>query len=177
MDDLKNRFEAEIRRGVRLSPEAYERTLSRARRRHRNRRLGSAFIALALVSGIAVAFVRVLQLQEVQPGGNGENRVFFPVHRETILPGAILGGTLTVRNGCVQIVSPDAERLLLWPASFTFERGRVLDESGDAISPGDRVRLGGGELGLEEAESLIDQTIPVRCRAEGYWLVSEIVSS
>jgi hypothetical protein len=114
--------------------------------------------------------------------------VFLPrlaEHHDT-WPAALVSGRLVEENGCVFITSdqPGSEHanvLVIWPNEASAERtddGRLRISVGDAadVSVGDVVSLDGGLVGearsdVRQAESMIGEAIPERCRAEGgYWI-------
>ncbi len=73
MTDLRRRFQAEVHRGARVSPDAYEGVLSRARRRSRNRRLQVILLALVIAAGGGVVVLRSLPA-----GGRSAGTAFRP---------------------------------------------------------------------------------------------------
>jgi hypothetical protein len=114
--------------------------------------------------------------------------VFLPrlaEHHDT-WPAALVSGRLVEEDGCVFIApdhpgSDDASVLVIRPNEAWAERmddGRLrISVSDDAVvSVGDVVSLGGGLVGearsdVGQAESMIGEAIPERCRAEGgYWI-------
>jgi hypothetical protein len=110
--------------------------------------------------------------------------VFLPrlaEHHDT-WPAALVSGRLVEEDGCA-FIAPDqpgsdhASVLVIWPNEASAERmddGRLRISAGDdaAVSVGDVVSLGGGLVGetpsdVGQAESMIGEAIPERCRAEG----------
>jgi hypothetical protein len=101
-------------------------------------------------------------------------------------PAALVSGRLVEENGCVFITSdqPGSEHAnvpVMWPNEASAERtddGQLRISVGDdaEVSVGDVVSLGGGLVGearsdVGQAESMIGEAIPERCRAEGgYWI-------
>jgi hypothetical protein len=109
--------------------------------------------------------------------------VFFPTLTESqdSYPAAATSGTLVEQDGCVFLMPGDV--LLIWPHGASAERTdagalRITVGAKPVGQTGDEVRLGGGLLGEEEgavgqAEDLIGEPIPDRCRADGgYWLTA-----
>jgi hypothetical protein len=114
--------------------------------------------------------------------------VFLPrlaEHHDT-WPAALVSGRLVEENGCV-FITPDrpgsdhVNVLLIWAKEASAERmddGRLRISTGDdaAVWVGDVVSLGCGFVGearsdVGQAESMIGEAIPERCRAEGgYWI-------
>ncbi|MEP6476761.1 MAG: hypothetical protein ABJC60_05775 [Actinomycetota bacterium] len=97
---------------------------------------------------------------------------------------AALGeGTLTVIDGCLALAgSPSAPSFVIWPvgSGLTQRDGQtwVTAPNGDvAVQVGTSVRLGGGFIGLSQAESLVDGAIPESCKVKGerYFLAGEIL--
>jgi hypothetical protein len=115
--------------------------------------------------------------------GSEPQGVFFPrltEHSDT-WPAALASGTLAEKEGCVILVPGDM--LLIWPHEANVERtgsGALrITVGGDLVGQtGDDVQLGGGLLGeaksaVDQAERLIGEPIPDRCRAGGgYWLTA-----
>ena len=96
-------------------------------------------------------------------------------------PTAVLTGTLTVRDGCAWIVTPDERFLALWPSTFVVlaaGAGIAVSGNGVQVTVGDEVTVGGGEYPPQQTdfvESLIDESVPEGCRHR-YWLVTELLS-
>ena len=97
---------------------------------------------------------------------------------------AALGeGTLTVVDGCLALGgSSEAPTFVIWPAGsgLTERDGQtwVTDPNGEAtVKVGDAVRLGGGLVGLSQAEELVDGEIPESCKVSGerYFLTGEFL--
>jgi hypothetical protein len=93
----------------------------------------------------------------------------------------LASGTLAEKDGCVFLVPGDM--LLIWPHEASVERTDLgalrITVGGDLVGQtGDEVQLGGGLLGeskgaVDQAERLIGEPIPDRCRADGgYWLTA-----
>jgi len=121
--------------------------------------------------------------------------VFFPrlTGPQDSWPAALASGTLVERRGCVLLVSGDSRdgpaqggsdgELLIWPEEARAERtdgGDLRITVGEKLvgETGDQVQLGGGLLGesrdaVNQAERMIGEPIPERCRADGgYWLTA-----
>jgi hypothetical protein len=109
--------------------------------------------------------------------------VFFPTLTESqdMWPAAAISGSLVERNGCVFLMPGDV--LLIWPHEASVEPtgtgGLRITVDGNLVGQtGDEVQLGGGLLGesrngVGQAEDLIGEPIPERCRADGgYWLTA-----
>ncbi len=96
---------------------------------------------------------------------------------------AVGGGTLTVVEGCLALGgSVGAPSFVVWPAGsgLTQRDGQtwVTNPNGDVTAQvGTTVRLGGGFIGLSQAESLVDGEIPESCKVSGerYFLAGEIL--
>ncbi len=96
-------------------------------------------------------------------------------------PAALASGSLVEKDGCVFLMPNDV--LLIWPNEASVERTgagllRITVEGKLVGQTGDDVQLGGGLLGesrnaVDQAESLIGEPIPERCRADGgYWIAA-----
>lgn len=96
---------------------------------------------------------------------------------------AVGGGTLTVVDGCLALGVPSGPpSFVIWPvgSGLTQRDGQtwVTDPNGDVVAQvGTSVRLGGGFIGLSQAESLVDGAIPESCTVNGerYFLAGEIL--
>ena len=112
----------------------------------------------------------------------GPSDYFFPtwpLSAGDMVPDGRTSGNLVARNGCLFLDASEQESLLLWPSVFTLsgtDSPIVTSNRGDELHVDDVVILGGGERSREQAEDLIGGPIPNRCTAQGYWLVSSIVS-
>lgn len=131
---------------------------------------------------LAVAFVVFAGCaRETRPPAG----VFFPTAEGDARPDALIRGTLVAERGCLFVRHAGGRRaLVLWHEDNQVRRGsdgalEVADEAGGSVArTGNRISLGGGFVGeapgdTEFAESLIDEPIPERCRADGYWLAAE----
>jgi hypothetical protein len=109
--------------------------------------------------------------------------VFFPrlTESQDAWPAALSSGTLVEKDGCVLLMPGDS--LLIWPHEARVERtgsGALRITIGQTLvgQTGDLVQLGGGLLGeskdnVSQAEAMIGEPIPDRCRADGgYWLTA-----
>jgi hypothetical protein len=115
--------------------------------------------------------------------GSEPQGVFFPrltEHPDT-WPAASASGTLVEKDGCVILMPGDM--LLIWPHEASAARtstGALRVTVGEDLvgQTGDDAQLGGGLLGeskgaVDQAEALIGEPIPERCRADaGYWLTA-----
>ena len=119
----------------------------------------------------------------VTRSGSEAQGVFFPklTEHSDSWPAALASGTLAEKDGCVFLVPGDM--LLIWPHEASVERTgsgalRITVEGDLVGQTGDEVQLGGGLLGeskgaVDQAERLIGEPIPDRCRAGGgYWLTA-----
>jgi hypothetical protein len=98
-------------------------------------------------------------------------------------PTALIIGTLIVRDGCIWIKTDDGgSDLVLWPQGVSLGVGpagriEVVGMPG-ATAPtpmGSTVEMGGGEYKDEQfVAQLIGESIPRTCRAERYWLATEL---
>jgi hypothetical protein len=130
-----------------------------------------------------VGLVLVIVLSGCADPGSGSQAasgIFFPTWRSTggPHPTAILEGRLVERDGCLLLDTGDQREFLpLWPDSFALEGGStptIISPNGRALALGDQAFLGGGERRLVDAESIIGQEIPGRCRTSLYWLATAI---
>lgn len=109
--------------------------------------------------------------------------VFFPTAEGGGRPDALLDGTLVEKRGCLFVRHRPRGRLalVLWHEDNSIRRGpdgtlEIVDPDGAAVARvGDRLSLGGGFMGegpqdVAWPEDLIDEPIPERCWADGYWL-------
>ncbi|MEX0629643.1 MAG: hypothetical protein WEE67_04290 [Chloroflexota bacterium] len=110
----------------------------------------------------------------------GTTTLFVPRYEPlTERPTALLSGTLTIRDGCVWIVTEFDRFLALWPSNYhvVAEDGSVaVSGDGVQVSAGDDVTAGGGEYPPEQTpfvESLIGVSVPTDCR-DRYWLVTQL---
>jgi len=102
-------------------------------------------------------------------------------------PAASITGRLSEEHGCIlletdSVGAPNEKVLLIWPDEATAvrtEMGALRISINGAIvgDTGTQVRLGGGLIGerryeVHQAETMIGEAIPDRCRADGYWLTS-----
>ena len=88
-----------------------------------------------------------------------------------------------MRSGCLVLVADFGTWVLLWPDSYS-----LLDMAASGISRnrgknvvpsvGDEVEVGGAERGDEDAThwaaDITDGTLPLKCWAALYWLVTSI---
>ncbi|MGH2651519.1 MAG: hypothetical protein ACRDHK_09955 [Actinomycetota bacterium] len=94
-------------------------------------------------------------------------------------PVAVLTGTLTVRDGCVWIVTTSERFLALWPSNFkVLLQDAQISVSGDGIEvmAGDVITVVGGAYEPGQAgfvQTLIGQSVPEACLGQ-YWLVTEL---
>jgi hypothetical protein len=97
-------------------------------------------------------------------------------------PSGLGKGQLVVRDGCVGM-RPKAGGsvvFILWAPGFGIRRrdGRneVVDPEGNLVAAiGDPITLGGGLIGLDTADQLVNGSIPTPCRDHGvepYFLAS-----
>jgi hypothetical protein len=110
-----------------------------------------------------------------------ENAAYFPTwpfEPGGAVPGGVLKGTLTERNGCLLLSTGDGSLfLLLWPDTYRSEGSDVVTDSDVVLSVGDFASLVGGGRSLRQAEAVIRGPIPMKCRmVEGYWLVAEVAT-
>jgi hypothetical protein len=137
--------------------------------------------AVVLVSLLAVSSLLLPACgghEAVAPEG-----VFFPTltKSQNSWPAALASGSLAEKDGCLFLMPSDV--LLIWPHEASVERTgagrlRITVDRKLVGQTGDEVQLGGGLLGesrnaVGQAESLIGEPIPERCRADGgYWLAA-----
>lgn len=86
-------------------------------------------------------------------------------------------GVLVVDGGCVWMEHEGRRTLPLWPPWTTpvanGERMEIRSRDGDLLAiEGEWFHTAGGGRSLEHAEDLIGRAIPLRCRADSYWVVA-----
>jgi hypothetical protein len=83
-------------------------------------------------------------------------------------PLAGVSGVLTERRGCLFLVSPDADVLLLWEGGYSYMDGLLLGSSGQpVVRVGDFLHgTGGYGSDWEWAEEIVGEPIPMRCRPD-----------
>ncbi len=135
-------------------------------------RAGAMVLAAAAVAACSAA---------PSPGELTEGQVFLPIHRAMNGgPGAIIGGRLAEREGCLVFEGLDGRSLALWPPGTRLFRVSgttvVADARGQPVAAvGDNVSFGGGtDYPLDFAEELIERSIPAPCRVGNYTLVETL---
>jgi len=125
--------------------------------------------------------IAVLGLVTAACGREGANRtaegVFFPVHDESSGPAAILGGVLREEEGCLFGVPDGKPRLVIWPAGYSYEAGRLYDESGNEVAvEGEEFLTGGGEVPQGVVDQLLgSEAIPEPCQTSPYWMSTGVL--
>lgn len=123
------------------------------------------------------------------PSESGVPGVLFPRHETPVggpMPQAATTGYLVVDEaGCLRLTySGSYNNVLVWPPDYSLKAAGgevlVLNEEGETVARvGDKVHLGGGEVGtsLEGIEALSERTrreLQESCPGS-YWLVSEVI--
>jgi hypothetical protein len=95
------------------------------------------------------------------------------------LPDAVIGGVLSVANGCLVLTPPgDASYLLIWPQGWSARRigeiVQVRDPAGAIYETGGTYGFGGGEFKSSNVGHPIQDLDP-RCERANYWVVTRAV--
>ena len=132
------------------------------------------FVSLVVCLVVAAPLVACTRAEPSAP-----DWLFFPtVERLDAYPGALLTSRLEERSGCLIAGGKDGKGglVLLWPDGYTARAVpdgpiQVLDENGTVVGyVGERVELGGGEVGATFDTPSTQQT-PDAC-GHHYWLVA-----
>lgn len=105
--------------------------------------------------------------------------VFFPTWTGDDRPLAIVTGSLVERDRCLLLRGGGSEVLVLWEEGYTYVEGALRDESGGVVARVGDVIHGGGGYGSDwqQAEGVVGEPIPQRCRpkgAEPYALIYDV---
>lgn len=113
---------------------------------------------------------------------NSSSASSFPVQKAGLSKmDSLMEGRLELDdNGCLRVDN----YLIIWPYGFSLrtegEDIQVIDEKGQVFAHvGDVIKIGGGEIPLEEArefieKSIVEQPLPDDCQGP-YWIVGEVV--